>query len=322
MKSIVKILYIGMGVLLLVGIYATRSNGLSEHDKDIYISAIELDGNVDSIDFPGFSLKEYKIRIFDGSHDYVLTPNNTVKENPALNVLAGTALKVDNEYQVLIPTYEQMSSLIQMIGTIGGLEEDSTSISRDSYTEVNHIATIWHEGFHVWQFNNWEYEILTLINNTETLEENSRESIIVEQIDSKPHLVYSITKELELLKLAYLEENIDKKLSYIKQALDEEFNRHTKLSSQAATQEWFCINLEGSARYVESMVFYHLVDQDSFEEVYISDVSYEKGSGKYYQMGMLKCLLLEQLDLDWKENFSIKFNLNELLTDILHRYEY
>lgn len=39
--------------------------------------------------------------------------------------------------------------------------------------------------------------------------------------------------------------------------------------------------------------------------------------GKYYRTGMAKCLILDRLALDWKEDFDFTRGLDEVLADYL-----
>ena len=57
---------------------------------------------------------------------------------------------------------------------------------------------------------------------------------------------------------------------------------------------------------MESLAYRSLEGDKAWEEHYMGEFSYEKGSGKYYQMGMLKGLLLDQTGEGWQEKFSLE----------------
>ena len=49
--------------------------------------------------------------------------------------------------------------------------------------------------------------------------------------------------------------------------------------------------------------------------------TYQNGSGKYYEMGMLKCMILDQIAPDWKESFCVTTDLDVLLAETLERIQ-
>ena len=61
-----------------------------------------------------------------------------------------------------------------------------------------------------------------------------------------------------------------------------------------------------NSQWVESFAYRSLEGDKAWEEHYMGEFSYEKGSGKYYQMGMLKGLLLDQTGEGWQEKFSLE----------------
>lgn len=111
-----KIVYVATGVLLAAGSAVTAEHGLSNVNRDIYQSALALDGEMQKLGFDGFMLRDRKVRFYDGKCDYVVETdaNNQMivtKEKAQLDVFAGTTLEVDGQWQVLLPTYEQFSGL-------------------------------------------------------------------------------------------------------------------------------------------------------------------------------------------------------------------
>ena len=71
--------------------------------------------------------------------------------------------------------------------------------------------------------------------------------------------------------------------------------------------------VEGSAQYVESCVYEKLEGQTAWKAIYMKPFVYEKGNGKYYTMGNLKCRILDQIAPNWKETFDATESLDVLL---------
>ena len=292
-----KIGYALTGFLLAACTAFTGSYGLSKTDREIYRRALSLESDMEKMGFSEFSLADYKVRFYNGNCDYVVEGENISKEDAVLDVFAGTVWEVEGEYQVLIPTYEKFSSLFDMLGAAGtvsqSMSEGTMAFTEESYSENAHVATIWHEAFHAWQTNRWQDEIDALMKRVNLSAEDNREDIIVREADENPKAAALFEEEMVLLAKAYEGEGEEKK-EYILKALSLAEMRREILPDSANAMEFYLENLEGSARYVESLAYRSLEGDKAWEEHYMGEFSYEKGSGKYYQMGMLKGLLLDQ----------------------------
>lgn len=327
--KICKIGYIAMGVILAFGSIFTETYGLSEVNLEIYDTAVSLDGMVQNIGFQDFSLKDYKVRFYDGKQDYVVQKNeeeitSIMKEDAVLDVFVGTTMEVDGENQVLLPTYEQFTSLFDVLDAAGtvsqgmsGNTEGTMAFTEDSYSENSHVATIWHEAFHAWQYTNWKAEIDALMKRVNIAEGESREDVIVEEADSDKKMVTAFEDEMELLYKAYETEDMAEKKKLVLQALSIEAEREQKLSDSVNAMEYYLDNLEGSAMYVEGQVYRELEGDDAWKEYYMGEFQYENGSSKYYKRGMLKCLLLNQMMEGWQSQFSGTCGLSQLLEQIV-----
>ena len=75
--------------------------------------------------------------------------------------------------------------------------------------------------------------------------------------------------------------------------------------------------VEGTAQYVESMAYRALRDTGAWETEYLTEKELSGGSGKYYTLGMLKCLLLDTLAPEWKNGFSLPCDLSEYLAECM-----
>ncbi|MDE7422329.1 MAG: hypothetical protein K2N51_01315 [Lachnospiraceae bacterium] len=68
------------------------------------------------------------------------------------------------------------------------------------------------------------------------------------------------------------------------------------------------------ARYVEGKAYEELYSKEVFTERYLKNLeSFQKGSAKYYSIGMAKCLLLDRLDANWKQNYDFSKSLTDCL---------
>lgn len=313
-----KIGYALTGFLLAACAAFTGSYGLSKTDREIYKKALSLESDMEKIGFPEFSLADYKVRFYNGNCDYVVEGESISKEDAVLDVFAGTVWEAEGEYQVLIPTYEKFSSLFDLLGAAGtvsqGMSEGTMAFTEDSYSENAHVATIWHEAFHAWQTNRWQNEIDALMERVNLSAEDNREDIIVREADENPKAAALFEEEMELLAKAYEGEREEKK-EYILKALSLAEKRREILPDSANAMEFYLENLEGSARYVESMAYRSLEGEKAWEEQYMGEFQYENGSGKYYSMGMLKGVLLDEIAEGWQGEFSLKGGLDGLLRD-------
>lgn len=316
-----KMAYAVTGVLLAAGSVATAGYGLPGVDRDIYQNALALDEEMQELGFGDFSLRGRKVRFYDGSCDYVVqtdSENQLVvrKEKAQLDVFAGTTLEVDGQWQVLLPTYGQFSGLFDAMGTLGsyqqGMQEGQFDFSGSGYDGCMHAATIWHEAFHAWQAEKWHDSMAVLGGQTQK-DGESLDDIIVGEADSSRELTALFTEEMEQLSRAYHAPDIAEKKEWTAKALETAKMRSGKLSDAAKAAEYFLENYEGSARYVESMAYREMAGNAAWQARYLKDFQYGNGSEKYYQMGMLKCVLLDELTDGWQQEFSDDMGLDELL---------
>lgn len=323
-----KVIYAAIGIFLAVGSISTASHGLSEVNRNIYQEALALDDKIRELGFDGFTLKNTKVRFYNGYNDYVVQVDaegriTIIKEKPKLDVFAGTTVEADGQWQVLLPVYEQFLGLFDALEALGsyeqGVQEGSFVFSKSDYGESSHAATIWHEAFHAWQSENWSEDVKALTEKAELGDEDSREDIIVREVDSHKELVELFNEEMQLLMKAYQAEGPEEKRTLVADVLEIAEKRKAKLSQAAEAMEYFLENYEGSARYVESMAYRELEGESAWETVYLSEFQYENGSGKYYDMGMMKCMLLDQLSDGWQKEFSSETGLNELLSSAVHK---
>ena len=319
--KLLKIMYAASGIIFAADSIFTGEYGLSNVNREIYRTAISLDKDMQKLDFPGFSLADYKVRFYNGNCDYVVEAGQekAKKEDAVLDTFVGTSMEVDEEYQVLLPAYEKFSGMFDMLNAIGtvsqGAGDGTLSFTEDTYSENAHAAVIWHEAFHVWQMEKWEKEIDELMEPVYAQrhdETEDIENIIVKEADEKPEAVNLFREEIGLLEKAYHAPDNEKK-EWIKKVLEISEKRKKLLSDSVSAMEFYFENTEGSAMYVEGQAYRFLEGEKAWEEHYMGEFEYENGRGKYYHLGMLKCVLLDEMMEGWQKKFDINCGLDELL---------
>lgn len=312
-----KKLYAAAGVLLAAGVAATGTYGLSKTDLEIYHTAIDLQEEMQVNGFPGFCIEDKKVRFFDGSVDYVVWEGDVKKEEAAFDTFVGTTSKIDGEYQVILPTYEHFSDLFSLLGAAQSVGDGSMQFSEETYSTSAHVATLWHEAFHAWQFSCWEEEITAQAESAGMAPNDNMQEIIVNEIDSKEELVVLFSEEMELLQTAYETADLQQKKVLVADALEIAEARKGMLSEKEAYTEQYFEMMEGTACYVEAQAYRLLEGDAAWRQVYLGDFVYSNGTGKYYEMGRYKCLLLDQIAPEWKEDFSVTESLDDCLYDAM-----
>lgn len=294
-KAIIVIL---IGAVLVAGVIATGSRGISKDNIAVYEKAVSLESE-NSFGFEGFALTDYPVAFYDGDRNYVFTWENgeytITKRAAALNFIVATAYPVEGHYEVLTPTIEKMSSLLVLMGQEQG-----------GYGTEEHIATLWHEAFHCFQLTNYK-------ENIEGICAEADESLIAEYADKNEAAVTLFRQKAQLLRNAVLCNDIDKIREYIVQykRLDEE--RKALLSDEVNALEEYYTRVEGTACYVEACV-YEMQLPEGFETNYIDAIGeYGGGSGKYYKQGMAMCMILDTIDPEWKQSYDFSEPLINLI---------
>lgn len=322
--SVGKLLYGLTGIALGLATAVTADYGLKKENSKLYEEALGLQAGVDELGFPDFRLADLKVRFYDGNSDYVVTADQSgrkigqiVKDKPVFTTFVGTTYEVDGEYQVILPTLENFSQFYSLMGTAQTLSEGSLSFEEEGYGAWEHEATLWHEAFHTWQMTYYYDNVIGLTQEEEF--PDGMEKVIVEDVDSEENVVKSFKEGTELLIQAYQATDREEKLSLIDSYLRMEEKRRQQLDTQACVAEDYLETMEGTARYIESAVYGLLYGKEAMETYYIvrpADRGYEKGSGKYYTTGMLKCYLMSQLDENWNMGYGFDRSLNALFTEV------
>lgn len=311
------------GIALLAGWILTGNTGLSSTEKAVYEDALDLQAKVDEIGFPDFNLAEYPVAMYDGKQDYVFYQGKIEKRTPVLETFAGTAYPVEDHFEVIIPTLERFDSLLSLAGGVESLASGS------GYGKEEQIATIWHEALHAWQLSNFEIlgEKMTAGEMSKEMENiaddsgESEEDIIVRAVDKDVEVKEGIGQELHMLKRivtghAMSDGNIDEIKTAVLEYRELERQRQKKMPEEAVSAEQRCELTEGTAYYVEANILKMQNGEGEYEERYIRTLGdFEGGRGKYYRIGMAKCLILDKLSPDWKEKLDFTKSLDELLDE-------
>lgn len=309
-----KAIFIIIGIILVVSVIVTGSYGLAKEDIAIYEQAVALQEEADDIGFADFTLTDYPISFFDGDHDYVVTWENgdyhIDKRSPVLDTIVATAYPVEDHYEILVPTVAKMSALLNAMGTVntvGSLSSEDAISSDSDYGTEEQIATIWHEALHA-------YQLTHFLHNVEAIcDAGVDENMITDYADANAEAVALFEQQAKLLEQAVKCDDIDKIREYILTYKELYEERNALLPADVLALEEYYTRIEGSACYMEAMI-YKLQLPDTFAEAYLDNISvYSNGSGKYYRIGMAQCMLLDKLDPEWKEGYDFSVSLNELL---------
>lgn len=292
------------GAVLVTGTAATARYGLSGEDLAIYEGAVALQESVRKIGFEDFAITDYPVAIYDGDRDYVLTWEadgyRVRKRRPLFHAIVATAYPVDDHYEVLASTVNKMSSVLGLI-----------SMGSGGYGREEHIATLWHEAFHCYQLTHFADHVEALY------PPQIDESIIVVEADSRPAAVSLFRQQAQLLEEAAKTGDVDRIRECIVQYKELDEERKELLPEKVVALEDYYIRVEGTACYMEACI-YRILAPERFAENYMNLVSeYVDGSAKYYRIGMAQCMILDQLDSDWKDGFDFSQSVMQLIYEEL-----
>lgn len=290
-----------LGIVLAAGVVLTGNYGLSETDRMCYERAVKLQEKINEIGFGDFVLSDYPVAFCDGKRDYVVTasePSYRIeKRKPVLDTFVATAYEVNGHYEVIVPTKEMMSGLMDVVGIVGGE-------AQSGYSEEAQIAAIWHEAFHCWQLSRFEENISAFTGGHSFDEEGYGEELIVKECDENSEAAALYQEGAKLLKKAAEQENQEEIKNLMSQYKDIWEKRNILLDNTVQGLEDYYTSMEGSACYVEAAACRNL-EGNRFEEDYMDSIDlYVKGSSKYYYSGMAQCMILDCLDSTWKAGYD------------------
>ena len=326
-----KIIYAGIGVILAGATLVTGTYGLSERNKVLYETALGLEDQMMDSSFEGFRLSDYNIAFYDGNNDYVVTGNQNqyeiTKRQPVLSTFVGTAWQVEDHYEVLVPTVEKMSQLFGMLNSAEQLSMMSASgelnFTQEEYGDEEHIATMWHEGFHAYQFTYYWDHIVEVLQGHTFSETDLNQGLVVAGVDQQPEVVALYEEGMQLLYQAVMSKDETEMKVYLESYLEVEALKAEVLSEELKILEAYYERVEGSAQYIEAMAYSKLYSVEAMADKYIENIpNFTGGSSKYYTIGLAKCLILDQLDANWKVGYDFSKDFNTLIMEQLGFFEW
>ena len=299
-----NILKICVGIGILSAYIITIPTEVNGADQRLYQDAVALQEKADQIGFSDFHIQDYPVAFYDGSNDYVLQGDKEpLRRKPVLNVLVATAFQVEDHMEVIVPTYDDLNLIINLV------VPDVEGMDIEEWKYAMCMSTIWHEATHAWQFSKFDDRINAWTNNLDIdftrLDENSDVRAVYE-------------KQLKLLQQAATENNQDALKKLANEICDLETKLDEYISEDIRKAETLTELTEGTAQYVESQILKSLCAEEVFMVQYVDNMSvYQDGRDKYYTLGMAKCLLLDKLNPEWKNDYTFEYSLGEMLKKCL-----
>lgn len=316
-----KIIYLAVGVVLCIATIAMGTSGLSDRNIEIYKQAISIEWEMEGHTFEGYQLSQFPIAFYDGEYDYVVTGNaqdyQIEKRKPLMDVFVGTAYEAEDHYEVLMPAIEKFSEMFDLLNTtqnISAFSAESTVFEENGYGDEEHIATMYHEGFHAFQMTNFEEGIIECLQGKDFAEGGLSEQLVVDYIDNNPELIKIYDKQLALLKKMVVSDSIKEIKNDLLKYKESEIKRKALLPEEVLILEEYYERVEGTAYYVESIAYGMVRTEEEYNAYYIEPIdTFSAGSHKYYNIGMAKCRILDKLSPNWKESYDFSVSLTDLL---------
>ena len=294
MKKLGYIVYGLVGAGLVLTGFMTTEKGFKENDRAELDRVAEDYKELGDMGFKGFCPTDYKVAFSSGDKDVVVDYNGgdyMVSERDAVyEGLVGSVYQNGDEFEVVVPEYDTWITL-----QAGSGEQLS--------------AVIWHESFHAYQN---EYCKLYETVDSAILGETELSS----EVDNNKEAKRLYEKELQILAQLADEENScdvhEIAIEYISVAEE----RNSLLSEEVNRSEAFYEMTEGSAYYVESNAVRYENGEQVYRDNYLKNAAdYSDGNSKYYHHGMLECMLLDELDPEWKDSYSFDRSLDEVIVE-------
>lgn len=314
-----KALYIATGIVLAVATVVTGSNGLSDRNIENYKRAAAIQDEITVQTFSGYHMTDYPVSFYDGKYDYVVTggtqEQHIERRRPVLGAFVGTAYEVDGHYEIILPTVEQFSGMVDIISTTQRFSTEGNDVMDEvNYSDEEHITTIFHEGFHAWQMSNFDKEVEDCLQGRSFEDKNFGESLIVEEVDNNPVIVAYYEQEMTLLKKILLSDSMEEMSADLAEYQRIDNERKGLLSEDVLILEDYYERIEGTAYYIESKAYEMLKTDEECQAKYVEPIdTYSKGTHKYYNMGMAKCRIMDKLNPDWQDTYTFSESLTEAL---------
>ena len=298
MKKLGYAIYGLVGAGLVLSGFATTEKGLKENNRTELERVVSDYDELGDMGFKGYRPMDYNVAFSNGEKDMVVDYSDgdyKVSERKAVyGGLVGSIYKNDTEYEVVVPEYDTWI-------TLQGASGEQLS------------AVIWHESFHAYQNGYCKLEEKI---DTKVLSETELAELIDDDTEKKK--LYQ--KELDILgELAKEDGTCDVKEIAI-EYLSVSKERDEILTDEENRAESLYEMMEGSAYYVESKAVSYENGEVVYRKNYLDTASeYANGNAKYYHHGMLECMLLDELDPDWKDSYSFDRTLDEVIAECVSK---
>ena len=293
-KKIGYAAYMLVGAGLVLSGFTTMEKGLKENNRTELDRVVSDYEELGDMGFKGYCPMDYKVAFSNGEKDYVVDYKDgdyKISERKAVyEGLVGSIYQNGEEFEVVVPEYDTWVTLQ------AGSGQQLSSV-------------IWHESFHAYQ--NSYCKLGDKIDG-----EMMSETDLAASVDEDAEMKRLYEKELEILSRINDEEKTcdanEIALEYISVAEE----RDQLLSAEENESEAFYEMMEGSAYYIESKAVCYENGEVVYKENYLDNAAeYVNGNSKYYHHGMLECMLLDQLDPEWKDSYSFDRTLDEVIAD-------
>ncbi len=324
MKKLGLTLYMIAGAGLILSGFATQEKGLKENNRQVLEKVEDDITELGDMGFKGYCPLDYKIAFSNGEKDMLVdcTGGDGVfdaagknggekvtydisERSAAFEGLVGSVYQDGDEFQVVVPDYDIWLSLETM---------NDQALS----------AVIWHEGFHAYQ--NTHHHIAENVSS-----EILGETELAERVDGDAKLKQLFTKELEVLgkvtakseeteneEIVENAENTSDAREIALEYISVKNERDALLDEAVKASEDFYDMMEGTAFYVESHAVRYENGDAAYQKNYLDVASrYVDGGAKYYRRGMLECMLLDELDPEWKTSYEFDRPLDEVIAELV-----
>ena len=294
MKKLGYALYMLVGAGLVLSGFATTEKGFKENNRTELDRVASDYEELGDMGFKGFCPLDYKVAFSNGEKAVVVDYNGgdyKVSERKAVyEGLVGSIYQNGEEFEVVVPEYD-------------------TWITLQACSGEQLSAVIWHESFHAYQNSSCKIEDMV---EGEILTETE----LAERIDNNPEKKDLYQKEMDILGELTKEENsCDAKEIAIKYITVAE-ERNGLLTDEENRSEELYEMTERSAYYVESKAVNYENGEAVYRKNYLNTASKcSEGNSKYYRHGMLECMLLDELDPEWKDSYSFDRTLDEVIAE-------
>ena len=294
MKKLGLVIYGLVGVGLILSGFATTEKGLKENNRTELDRVVSDYEELGDMGFKGYRPMDYKVAFSNGEKDIVVDYSDgdyKVSERKAVyGGLVGSIYKNETEYEVVVPEYDTWI-------TLQGASGEQLS------------AVIWHESFHAYQN---DYCRLEESIDSKVLSETE----LAELIDNDAEKKSLYQKELQILGELTKEDSTCDAEEIALEYLSASEERDAVLTDEENRAEALYEMMEGSAYYVESKAVSYENGEAVYRKNYLNNASeYANGNAKYYHHGMLECMLLDQLDPEWKASYSFDRTLDEVIAE-------